>query len=59
MRLAGYGTLDLRLEYAVNPDWTVQARATNVLDRYYETIAWYNQAGREFGLSLRYQPVLR
>ena len=59
VRLAGYGTLDLRLEYAVNPDWTVQARATNVLDRDYETIAWYNQAGREYGLSLRYQPVRR
>lgn len=59
VRLAGYGTLDLRLEYAVNPDWSVQARATNVFDRDYETIAWYNQAGREYGLSLRYQPVRR
>ncbi len=57
VRLAGYGTLDLRLEYAFHPDWTLQARATNVFDREYETIAWYNQAGREYGLSLRYQPA--
>ncbi|MEO8365392.1 MAG: TonB-dependent vitamin B12 receptor [Pseudoxanthomonas sp.] len=57
VRLAGYGTLDLRLEYAFHPDWTVQARATNVFDRQYETIAWYNQPGREYGLSLRYQPA--
>lgn len=57
VRLAGYGTLDLRLEYAVTPDWTLQARATNVFDREYETIAWYNQPGREYGLSLRYQPA--
>ncbi|MEO6519755.1 MAG: TonB-dependent vitamin B12 receptor [Pseudoxanthomonas sp.] len=54
-RLAGYGTLDLRLEYAFHADWTLQARATNVFDRNYETIAWYNQPGREYGLSLRYQ----
>ncbi len=56
-RLAGYGTLDLRLQYAFHPDWTLQARAINVFDRDYETIAWYNQPGREYGLSLRYQPA--
>ena len=56
-RLAGYGTLDLRLEYAFHPDWTLQARATNVFDRQYETIAWYNQPGREYGLSLSYRPA--
>ena len=53
-RLAGYGTLDLRLEYAITDEWSVQARASNVFDRAYETIAWYNQPGREYGLSLRY-----
>jgi vitamin B12 transporter len=53
-RLAGYGTLDLRLEYAITDEWSVQARASNVFDREYETIAWYNQPGREYGLSLRY-----
>jgi len=57
VRVAGYGTVDLRLEYAVNTDWTLQARATNVFDRDYETIAWYNQPGREYGLSLRYRPA--
>lgn len=53
--LAGYGTLDLRLEYAITKEWSVQARASNVFDREYETIAWYNQPGREYGLSLRYR----
>ena len=57
VRLGGYATTDLRLEYAINPDWTLQARATNVFDRDYETIAWYNQPGREFGLSLRWRPA--
>lgn len=55
VRLAGYGTVDLRVEYAINPEWTLQARANNVFDREYETVAWYNQRGREYGLSLRYQ----
>jgi vitamin B12 transporter len=57
VRVAGYGTVDLRLEYAISADWSVQARATNVFDRDYETIAWYNQPGREYGISLRYQPA--
>jgi len=57
VRLAGYGTLDLRLEYAFGRDWTVLARAANVFDRRYETVAWYNQPGREYQLSMRYQPT--
>ena len=56
-RLGGYSTLDLRLEYAIAPAWTLQAKVGNVFDREYETIAWYNQAGRTYGLSLRYQPT--
>jgi vitamin B12 transporter len=56
VRLGGYATTDLRFEYAFDADWTLQARATNVFDRHYETVAWYNQPGREFGLSLRYAP---
>ncbi|QDW66467.1 TonB-dependent vitamin B12 receptor [Luteimonas granuli] len=57
VRLPGYGTLDLRVEYAINADWTLQARVSNVFDREYETIAWYNQPGREYGLTLRYSPA--
>ena len=54
VRLGGYATLDLRLAWTLTPRWTLEARAGNVLDRAYETIAWYNQPGREYGLSLRY-----
>ncbi len=56
VRLAGYGLLDLRVEYALTRDWSVLARAANVFDRRYETAAWYNQPGREYQLSVRYQP---
>ena len=56
VRLGGFATTDLRFEYAFDSDWTLQARATNLFDRHYETVAWYNQPGREYGLSLRYAP---
>ena len=59
VRVAGYGTLDLRVAWAFDPDWTLEARATNLLDKAYETIAWYNQPGREYGLALRWAPVAR
>jgi len=55
VRLAGYGTVDLRLEYAINDAWAIQARAANLFDRSYETVAWYNQPGREYQLTLRYR----
>mgnify|MGYP000868866913 CR=1 FL=1 len=58
-RLGGYGTMDLRLEYAISEAWTLQARASNVFDREYETIAWYNQPGREYHLALRWRPAAR
>ncbi|MFT3897799.1 MAG: TonB-dependent vitamin B12 receptor [Thermomonas sp.] len=56
VRLGGYATTDLRFEYAIDAAWTLQARASNIFDRDYETVAWYNQPGREYGLSLRYAP---
>lgn len=56
-RLGGHATFDLRLSYALDADWTLDARVTNVFDRDYETVAWYNQPGREFGLSLRWTPA--
>lgn len=56
LRLGGYATLDLRLEYALAKAWTLQARASNVFDRDYETAAFYNQPGREYLVSLRYAP---
>lgn len=53
-RLPGYGTLDLRASWAINDEWTLQAQARNAFGREYETIAWYNQPGREYGVTLRY-----
>jgi vitamin B12 transporter len=55
-RLAGYGTLDLRAEARVSDAWRMQLLAANLLDKRYETIAWYNQPGRAMYLTLRYAP---
>ena len=57
VRLPGFATVDLRVEYALGPAWTLQASASNVFDRDYETVAWYNQPGREYGVRLKYRPA--
>jgi vitamin B12 transporter len=54
-RLSGYGTMDVRLEYALTGDWTLQAKAANVFDKDYETVQWYNAPGREYTVSIRWQ----
>lgn len=57
IRLGGYGTLDLRAAWAFHSDWALEARMTNLLDKRYETVEFYNQPGREYGLALRYAPT--
>src|SRR5690606_22684894 len=57
VRLGGYATFDLRASFALGTDWTLEARVDNAFDRGYETVAWYNQPGREYGFSLRWAPV--
>lgn len=56
-RLPGYATLDVRAQYTLTPAWTLQARIANVLDRDYQTAAFFNQPGREGFVTLRYAPA--
>ena len=56
LRVGGYGTVDARVSWRFAPAWTVQANVVNVFDKDYQTSAWYNQPGREYMLSLRWQP---
>lgn len=58
-RLGGYATLDLRAEYAIDRGWSLAARIANVLDKSYETAAYFNQPERNYFLTLRYQPAKR
>jgi len=56
LHVGGYATLDLRAGLALAGDWSLQAELRNVFDRRYETAAYYNQPGREWGLSVRWRP---
>ena len=55
-RVGGYATLDARVSWRVASGWTLQANVVNLFDKRYETSAWYPQPGREFVVSLRWQP---
>jgi vitamin B12 transporter len=54
--LSSYALLDMRAAYTFAKHWQLQARAANVFDKHYETAEYYNQPGRNYFLSLRYQP---
>jgi vitamin B12 transporter len=55
-RLGSYGIIDIVLDYAIAPAWTVQGKIANALDREYRTVRWYNQDDRTFFVNIRYQP---
>ncbi|EGL54868.1 outer membrane cobalamin receptor protein [Methylophaga aminisulfidivorans MP] len=55
-RLGGYGLLDLRVAYKVDPDWTVRLTGQNMLNKDYRTVDEYYSLGRTVMLSLSYQP---
>lgn len=56
VRMGGYALIDLRGEYRLGPDWRVQARIANALDKDYETAAFFQQPGRSLFVTLRYEP---
>lgn len=53
--LSGFGTMDLRTGYQINPAWRLQGRLENIFDKSYQTASSYNQPGRGFYLTLNYQ----
>jgi vitamin B12 transporter len=53
--LAGYGLLDVRAEYRLAPEWLLQGRVDNLLDKQYETAQYFNQPGRAVYFTLSYQ----
>ncbi|HEB99199.1 MAG TPA: TonB-dependent vitamin B12 receptor [Thiotrichales bacterium] len=52
--LAGYGLVHLRGEYRLDKGWRLQGKVENLFDKDYETAAYYNQPGRSFYLTLRW-----
>ena len=53
-RLPGFATVDLRADWRLSKEWSVNVRLNNVTDKKYETVYGYNQPGREGYLTLRY-----
>ncbi len=53
-RLGGFGVLDLRARYAFGGGWALEARAANVLDKAYETVAGYPEPGRGVFVAVAY-----
>jgi vitamin B12 transporter len=52
--LGGYGTLDLRASWRLQPQWRVEARLLNALDRRIEPVRDYQGLGRQAWLGVRY-----
>lgn len=55
-RLGGYGLVNLRTAWAITGDWTVEARADNVLDKDYTEVFGFNTPGRSAYVGFRWQP---
>ncbi|TVT57782.1 MAG: TonB-dependent receptor [Azoarcus sp. PHD] len=53
-RLAGYSLLNAYVHYALAPDWSVELRANNILDRDYELAQGYGTKGANAFVALRY-----
>lgn len=54
--MGGYTTVDLLGSIPLRSGFSVDAKITNAFDHQYETVKSYNQEGRGFYLTLRYQP---
>ncbi|MFL6713923.1 MAG: TonB-dependent vitamin B12 receptor [Sulfurifustis sp.] len=57
-RLGGFATVDLIGEHAFAKNWLGQVRVGNLFDKQYETAQFFNQPGREFFFTVRYQPPI-
>ncbi len=56
VRNTGYGTMDLRAAYSVLPNWLLQVKASNLLNKHYQTAYGYDQVGAGYFLTVRYNP---
>jgi vitamin B12 transporter len=54
LRMAGFTTMDLRADWALDREWTIGARLNNLAGKAYETAYGFNQPGREAYLTLRW-----
>jgi vitamin B12 transporter len=57
-RIGGFATLDLRAEYTLLNQLTLQAKVNNILNKQYQTVAGYNSDDLNVFFTLRYTPNL-
>lgn len=55
--LGGYAITNLRVAYAISRDFKLQLALNNAFAKNYETAWYFNQPGRNYMLTLRYQPA--
>ena len=55
-RMGGYGLVNAFVKYALDRDWSLEARANNLLNKQYETAWGYNTAGANLFFGVRYAP---
>ncbi|KEZ76446.1 TonB-dependent receptor protein [Salinisphaera hydrothermalis C41B8] len=55
-KLGGYALFGLRGEMRVTSAWKIQAKLSNLFDRHYQTVDFYNQPGRAVYVTVRYSP---
>lgn len=55
-QLGSYTTVDVHAQYALSPEWAVQARIANLSNTTYETAYGYNQRGRAAFVTLKWAP---
>lgn len=55
-RMGGYSTVDLGADWRIGDGWSLQAKLANVTDHSYETSRYFNQDGRNWLVTVRYQP---
>ena len=53
-QVAGFATVDLRAVYHLNKQWSFSGKLNNLLDKDYQTVDTYNNAGRNFFFSIHY-----
>lgn len=56
VRLGGYGRLDAYAHYRFAPDWRLEMRASNLLDKQYEVARGYATQGAAVFVGVRYAP---
>ncbi|MDD2759987.1 MAG: TonB-dependent receptor [Methylomonas sp.] len=52
--IPGFVTVDLRTAYHIDRHWMLSAKLSNLLDKDYETVDTYNNAGRNFFFTVHY-----